>query len=249
MLKLRNSDQEHDLKDKHLKLHEQKQQFEKEKDTIRIENKKQLTALRLEFQEHRERSLTLLDEKDEEIHKLRDQIEMSVEESFYSPDRNTRENSKSPQAIPRKISVDMIEFNKQQHEGSSGPPLHYVQELARKEVEIKELRAQQYQAETSLREIQLNMSAKEERYQDKIEELEETVRKLERMTTVEGASQEYLKNVVLNYMLSTDMASKNLMFKEIGAVLRLTPKEIKRVMDHNQAWWWNQTKVASPPRK
>jgi len=105
MLKLRNSDQEHDLKDKHLKLLEQKQQFEKEKDTIRIENKKQLTALRLEFQEHRERSLTLLDEKDEEIHKLRDQIEMSVEESFYSPDRNTRENSKSPQAIPRKISL------------------------------------------------------------------------------------------------------------------------------------------------
>jgi len=249
MLKLRNSDQENDLKDKHLKLLEQKQQFEKEKDSIRIENKKQLTAMRLEFQEHRERSLTLLDEKDEEIHKLRDQVEMSVEESFYSPDRNVREKSKSPQAIPRKISVDMIEFNKQQHEGSSGPPLHYVQELARKEVEIKELRAQQFQAETGLREIQLNMSAKEERYQDKIEELEDTVRKLERMTTVEGASQEYLKNVVLNYMLSTDMASKNHMLKAIGAVLRLTPKEIKRVMDHNQAWWWNQTKVASPPRK
>lgn len=249
MLKLRNSDQESDLKDKHLKLLELKQQFEKEKDGIRLENKKQLTAMRLEFQEHRERSLTLLDEKDEELHKLRDQIEMSVEESFYSPDRNTREKSKSPQAVPRKISVDMIEFNKQQHEGSSGPPLHYVQELARKEVEIKDLRAHQYQAETSLREIQLNMSAKEERYQDKIEDLEDTVRKLERMTTGEGASQEYLKNVVLNYMLSTDMGSKNHMLKAIGAVLRLTPKEVKRVMDHNQAWWWKQNKVASPPRK
>jgi len=249
MLKMRNSDQESDLKDKHLKLLELKQQFEKEKDAIRIENKKQLTVMRLEFQEHRERSLTLLDEKDEEIHKLRDHIEMSVEESFYSPDRNTREKSKSPQAIPRKISVDMIEFNKQQHEGSSGPPLHYVQELARKEVEIKDLRAYQYQSETSLREIQLNMSSKEERYQDKIEDLEETVRKLERMTTVEGASQEYLKNVVLNYMLSTDMGSKNHMLKAIGAVLRLTPKEVKRVMDHNQAWWWKQNKVASPPKK
>ena len=33
------------------------------------------------------------------------------------------------------------------------------------QVEIKELRAHQYQAETSLREIQLNMSTKEERYQ------------------------------------------------------------------------------------
>lgn len=29
----------------------------------------------------------------------------------------------------------------------------------------------------------------------------------------EGASQEYLKNVVLNYMLSTDIASRNHMLK------------------------------------
>ena len=138
MLKQRNADQESDLKDKHLRLLEQKQQFEKEKEGLRLENKKQLIAMRLEFQEHRERSLSLLDEKDEEIHKLRNQIEMAVEESFYtSPDRDSREKSKSPlQAIPRKISVDMIEFNKQQHEGSSGPPLHYVQELARKEVKL-----------------------------------------------------------------------------------------------------------------
>jgi len=252
LLKQRNNDQENDLKDKHLRLLELKQQFEKEKECLRLESKKQLTSMRLEFQEHRERSLTLLDEKDEEIQKLRNRIEVAVEETFYSPDRETREKSKSPlQAIPRKISVDMLEFNKQQHEGSSGPPLHYVQELARKEVEIKELRAQQYQAETGLREVQLNMSAKEEKYQDKIEELEDTVRKLERMTTVEGASQEYLKNVVLNYMLSTDIGSKNHMLKAIGAVLRLTPKEVKRVMDHNQAWWWKQNRVStgSSPKK
>ena len=40
------------------------------------------------------------------------------------------------------------------------------------------------------------------------------VRRLERMTAGgEGASQEYLKNVVLNYMLSTDIASRNHMLK------------------------------------
>ena len=111
----------------------------------------------------------------------------------------------------------------------------------------------------------MNISLKEEKYQDKIEDLEDNVRKLQRMTTVEGASQEYLKNVVLNYMLSTDMASKNHMLKvlssacisleyqhlqillpqAIGAVLKLTPKEVKRVIDHNAAWWWNQSKVPS----
>ena len=130
-------------------------------------------------------------------------------------------------------------------ESSSGPPLHYLQEIARKDVEIKDLRQKQYQAENSLRELQLNFSLKEEKYQDKLEELEDTISKLERMTTVEGASQEYLKNVVLNYMLSTDMASKNHMLKAIGAVLKLTPKEVKKVIDHNAKWWWNQPKVSS----
>ena len=62
----------------------------------------------------------------------------------------------------------------------------------------------------------MNISLKEEKYQDKIEDLEDNVRKLQRMTTVEGASQEYLKNVVLNYMLSTDMASKNHMLKVLS---------------------------------
>lgn len=251
ILKQRNFDVENDLKDKHLHLMEQEQIHEKEKDNLRIEGKKQLVALRMEFQEHRERSLTLLQEKDEEIHKLRNQIELALEESFYSPERSVKEKSKSPlQALPRKVSIETMDFGSNQQDSSSGPPLHYLQEIARKDVEIKELRQHQYQSETSLRELQYNISVKEERYQDRIEELEEHVRRLERMSTGE-ASQEYLKNVVLNYMLSTDMASKNHMLKAIGAVLKLTPKEIKRVIDHNAAWWWKQPKLtsASPGHK
>ena len=58
-----------------------------------------------------------------------------------------------------------MELTNLHQDGSSGPPLHYLQEISRKDVEIKELRNQQYQAETSLRELQLNISLKEERYQ------------------------------------------------------------------------------------
>ena len=43
----------------------------------------------------------------------------------------------------------------------------YIQELSRKEVEIKEMRALQFQTETTLRELQLTMSTKEEKYQVK----------------------------------------------------------------------------------
>ena len=191
-----------------------------------------MAALRLELQEQRQTALTLMEEKDQEIQKLRGQVETAVEEAFYRQQSpgvgSSREGSASPgAALPRRVSVEGSLDLGRQEASSSGPPLHYVQELSRKEVELKELRSQQYQAETSLRELQLTMSGKEERYQDRIEELEDTVRRLERMTTVEGASQEYLKNVVLNYMLSTDMGSKNHMLKAIGAVLRLTDKEVK----------------------
>lgn len=243
-LKKRNTEQERDLNEKHLKILELKQQFEKERETSQCEERKRMTGLRLEVQEQRERCLALLEEKDLEIQKLRGQMEAAVEDSFYNT--TSRENSKSPMsALPRKVSVDSCLDMGRQESSCGGPPLHYVQELCRKEVEIKELRSQQYQAETGLREIQLTMSAKEEKYQDRIEELEDCVRRLERMTTVEGASQEYLKNVVLNYMLSTDIGSKNHMLKAIGAVLRLTDKEVKRVMEHNQAWWWRQHRVAA----
>ena len=46
------------------------------------------------------------------------------------------------------------------------------------------------------------------------------------MTTAEGANLEYLKNVVLNYMLSTDNLSRNHMLKAIGAVLTLNKAEV-----------------------
>ena len=107
LLKQKNYDLDSDLKDKHLALLEQKQTHEKEKDTLRIDGKKQLAALRLEFQEHRERSLTLLQEKDGEIHKLRNQIELALEESFYSPDRksSTKEKSQSPLQVVRPNTI------------------------------------------------------------------------------------------------------------------------------------------------
>ena len=42
----------------------------------------------------------MLTEKDEEIHKLRNKIELTLEESFYSPDRNTRAKYQSPHSPP-----------------------------------------------------------------------------------------------------------------------------------------------------
>ena len=168
LIKQRSAEQEKELGDRELVILQLRQEKEKEREGAVQEGRRQVAALRLEVQEQRERCLGLLEEKDLEIQKLRIQVEAAVEEAFYGgggPGSCSRESSKSPLALPRRVSVDSsLELGKQDT-SSSGPPLHYVQELSRKEVEIKELRSQQYQAETGLREVQLQMSIKEEKYQ------------------------------------------------------------------------------------
>ncbi len=47
-----------------------------------------------------------------------------------------------------------------------------------------------------------------------------------------GANLEYLKNVVLSYMLSSDSASRDHMLKAIGAVLIFSGQEVKQARNN-----------------
>ena len=47
----------------------------------------------------------------------------------------------------------------------------------------------------------MSFVVKEEKYSDEIDRYRDEIRRLKRMTTEEGANFEYLKNVVLTYML------------------------------------------------
>ena len=76
-----------------------------------------------------------------------------------------------------------------------------------------------------------------QKYQEEMEDMEEAMIRLKRMATKEGSNLEYLKNVTLTYMLSTDAKSKEHMLKAIGAVLMFTAIEIKQVRDYNASWW------------
>jgi hypothetical protein len=165
-LRARAGEQERELADRQLAILELRRAGAVELEAAEQEGRRAAAGLRLEVQEQRERCLGLLEEKDRELVRLRDQLEAAVEEAFYRPEvrRSTsREGSQSPRNVPlpRRISTDSsLELGRAT---DSGPPLHYVQELSRKEVEIKELRSQQFMAETAAREIMLTMSAKEER--------------------------------------------------------------------------------------
>ena len=91
----------------------------------------------------------------------------------------------------------------------------------------------------------MSFGAKEERYVDELDGLRDLVRRLKRMTTKEGANFEYLKNVVLNYMLSSDAASRDHMLKAIGAVLTFSETEIQRVRTYNASWWGSGSTASS----
>ena len=58
--------------------------------------------------------------------------------------------------------------------------------------------------ESALHEIQMRMVEKDQKYQDQLEEMNDSMLRLKRMSTKEGANLEYLKNVTLTYMLSPD---------------------------------------------
>ena len=56
--------------------------------------------------------------------------------------------------------------------------------------------------------------------------MNESMLRLKRLATKEGANLEYLKNVTLTYMLSTDFRSKEHMLKAIGMLLMFTRIEL-----------------------
>jgi hypothetical protein len=53
--------------------------------------------------------------------------------------------------------------------------------------------------------------------------------RLQRCQSREGANLEYLKNVVLSFLLSSDSSSKRHMLNAIAAVLKFSSSELERV--------------------
>jgi predicted RNase H-like nuclease (RuvC/YqgF family) len=113
--------------------------------------------------------------------------------------------------------------------GESPHMLHYAHELARRDVEISNLRKAKHQLESRFRELQRAATTEEERHQEKISQLSEEVARLQRCQSREGANLEYLKNVVLSFLLSNDSSSKRHMLNAIAAVLRFSSPELERV--------------------
>ena len=237
-------------------LNETRTENQTKLDAMENEYRSKMLKLESELQKQRERCLTLIEEKEDEVNMLKSNMELAFDSAFStsggskenSPDRDlklaaaaataTAIGSGARRKSSRLESEDFTDGMKSANAASGdGMVLHYVQEISHKDVEISGLRKKVFDLESALREVQMQAMAKEERNCDEIDHLREEVAKLKRMSSGEGANMEYLKNVVLNYMLSSNPSSREHMLKAIGAVLIFSEVELAQIREYNASWW------------
>lgn len=207
---------------------------------MEAEHRHKLTELELEIKKQRDRTVSLLAEKDRELDlykhhnyennpyyaHLRNPPDAGA--SAELPQDVNRQKTEEEEAVSRLFSL------RSQNDSNM---LFFTQELARKDVEVNSLRKQKHQLETTLRELQITASTKEQDLAEKIDDLKEEIRKCERDKSREGANLEYLKNVAYKFLISTDPHSKQQMLNAITTILQFSPQEKAVVHTQLRGWW------------
>ncbi|XP_011179287.1 GRIP and coiled-coil domain-containing protein 1 [Zeugodacus cucurbitae] len=239
-------EQEFDLKNQAEKLRnalkEEREKWKNKLSELENETRCRVVDLEQQLQKQRQRSLQLLDEKEQEIKTLQTSFEIfhnvtlpstidaHIEQNLPTSASDAESNDgigtgSGNTQLGTKVPIK----SKKLSVGENCHMLHYANEIARKDIEITALRKAKYAAETSLRKaIQEKVNAQEDLC-DKIALLEEQVDRLERCKTREGANLEYLKNVIISYIVTRDPDGKRHMLNAISAVLQLTPVEMQTI--------------------
>lgn len=219
------------------------------KDTLsstEAEYRTKQSELENQLQKQRERSLALLEEKENEIATLKASFDVFMMPKPIRKRSETADSEKSSESKDPKETLASLnrEFNgsnedvdqtamalagKVSNSKEPMPMLHYVHELSRKEVEITSLRKSKHLAEQTLRQALQDKAASQQQLYEKIANLEESVDRLERCKTREGANLEYLKNVFLSFLLSQDKDGQRHKVNAISAVLQFSPNEMNAV--------------------
>lgn len=180
-----------------------------------------MSDIELQLQKQRERSLNLLEDKEQEIKTLRQSFEVLSNEQQPSSQFNEEKRK-----ISASLSANGTAATTAANTTSDCHMLHYVHELSRKEVEITALRKAKNVAEASMRQALQDKVTTQQELHDRIGDLEDNVDRLERCKSRESANLEYLKNVVLSFLVANDTESKRHMVNAIGAVLEFNQSEL-----------------------
>uniref|UniRef100_A0A1B0AVK7 GRIP domain-containing protein n=1 Tax=Glossina palpalis gambiensis TaxID=67801 RepID=A0A1B0AVK7_9MUSC len=234
-------DQELELKQHNEKLRlavkDERTKWKERQNDLENEYRGKLNDLEQQLHKQRSRSLRLLDEKEQEIKALQTSFEIfhsnnhhnisaiSETNNAVSSDAESDDEAHHLAFPQKKLSVKP----KKLAVSDSCHMLHYANEIARKDIEITNLRKSRYVAEASMRKAIQEKVAAQEELLTKISALEEHVDRLERCKTREGANLEYLKNVIISYIVSKDPDGRRHMMNAISAVLQFTPAETQAI--------------------
>jgi len=228
----RNIDEyETEIKNKSISLNnELKAERTKNRETINnleADYRSKISQLEIQLQKQRERSLMLLDEKENEIRALKTSYELFIpkKSSTECEDETQSNGSRKPSTSQHHLGMVL---NQQNSNNSNSPETYmifYSNELARKDLELSSVRKSKRECEELIRQTLKEKIMIQEELDEKIANLEQKVYYLEKMKSREGANLEYLKNVTISYLTTSDAQAKKKMLNAIGAVLKFDESE------------------------
>jgi CII-binding regulator of phage lambda lysogenization HflD len=209
----------------------------KNRDTIsslEADYRSKISQLEQQLQKQRERSLVLLEEKENEIRALKTSYELFIPKKSA----DNEDDSQSTGSGSRKVSTSQQHLGmilNQQNSNSNIPETYmifYSNELARKDMELSSVRKAKRETDDMLRQTLKDKIMMHEELDEKIANLEQKVIYLEKMKSREGANLEYLKNVTISYLTTSDSHAKKKMLNAIGAVLKFDDSENSMINNH-----------------
>ncbi|KAF7229520.1 GRIP and coiled-coil domain-containing protein 1 [Nothobranchius furzeri] len=206
--------------------HAHRQELER----VEAQHRDELLRLEAELHKQRERTMALLDEKDQELERLRSTV--------MSCSRNISDVTDGGQEVGSDSEDDNISQALRQATPTESTLLLYADQLARKEVEASWLRRQKHRLEEDLHQLQAKLIANAERHDEEMVELRGQLDKLLRDHSREGANLEYLKNVIYKFLTLQDASGRLQTLGAIVTILHFSPQEKQDVMRLQGPAWW-----------
>lgn len=198
--------------------------YEKEIQELHLNHYEQISELENQVQKQRERTLALLEEKEQEVTTLKTSFQLFVPGNKYAQTIQPANASAATSQLDQLLDGSLkLNTNENPH------ILYYAHELARRDVLITNLRKNQTQLENTVREVKKELILLKQTKQEQVNNLKIQISQLEKFQTKEGANLEYLKNVVVNYLHTKNSGSRRHMLNAIAVILKLTDSEINKI--------------------
>ncbi|KAM9334454.1 GRIP and coiled-coil domain-containing protein 1 [Symphorus nematophorus] len=211
------------------------QAHRQEAERLEVLHRDDLLRLEAELHKQRERTMALLDEKDQELERLR--AATATLSCSHDHDKTADDEHEALDSEGDAISQAL-----RQATPNEPTLLLYAEQLARKEVEVGGLRRQKHRLEDDLHQLQARLIANGERHEEELATLRGRLDKLIRDQSREGANMEYLKNVIYKFLTLQDASGRQQTLTAILTILHFSPQEKHAVMKLQGAPWWSSGK-------